>query len=123
MSGENPTIDYNEPGAMRSLCLIAGRPRRGHRAGLRRAAHLRHLLPGAHIFGVREAILVTQGFHLPRALYLCNKLGIAGVGVPADLRHYRRSSRAVLEPARDPCHPGCPVGSARRPPAADPGGA
>jgi SanA protein len=37
-----------------------------------------------YIFGLRQATLVTQGFHLPRALYLCNKLGIDGVGVQAD---------------------------------------
>jgi vancomycin permeability regulator SanA len=45
------------------------------------------------IFGVREAILVTQGFHLPRALYVCNSLGVEAVGVVADLRVYRKSSR------------------------------
>jgi len=28
------------------------------------------------IFGVDEAILVTQSFHLPRALYTCRELGI-----------------------------------------------
>jgi SanA protein len=44
------------------------------------------------IFGVQEAILVTQSFHLPRALYLCNHLGLPAVGVPADLRVYRRAS-------------------------------
>jgi SanA protein len=44
------------------------------------------------IFDVSEAILVTQGFHLPRAIYLCNKLGVDSVGVDADLRYYRKSS-------------------------------
>jgi len=44
------------------------------------------------IFGVTHAILVTQNFHLPRALYLCNSLGVVAVGVSADLRSYRRSS-------------------------------
>jgi len=38
------------------------------------------------IFGVTEALLVTQRFHLPRALFTCNFLGIKGVGVIADLR-------------------------------------
>jgi SanA protein len=36
------------------------------------------------IFKVQEAILVTQQYHLPRALYLCNALGVSVVGVPAD---------------------------------------
>jgi SanA protein len=44
------------------------------------------------IFGVQEAILVTQGFHLPRALYTCNQLGVQAIGVSADLRDYRRGA-------------------------------
>ena len=40
------------------------------------------------IFGVTEALLVTQEFHLPRAIYTCNILGITAVGVRADLRTY-----------------------------------
>ena len=38
------------------------------------------------IFGVTQAILVTQAFHLPRAIYLCNMLGVDGVGVKANNR-------------------------------------
>ncbi len=33
------------------------------------------------IFGVQRAVLVTQNFHLPRALYICRTLGIDAVGV------------------------------------------
>ena len=40
------------------------------------------------IFGVEEAILVTQWFHLDRALYTCDKLGIDAVGVAADRHTY-----------------------------------
>lgn len=35
------------------------------------------------IFGVDEAIVVTQAFHLPRALFLCRQAGIRAVGVEA----------------------------------------
>jgi SanA protein len=35
---------------------------------------------------------VTQSFHLPRALYTCNALGVEAVGAAADLREYRRRS-------------------------------
>ncbi|MCX8025104.1 MAG: hypothetical protein N3A60_07865, partial [Thermanaerothrix sp.] len=41
-----------------------------------------------YIFGVRQAVLVTQAFHLPRALITCNLLGIEAWGVPADQRAY-----------------------------------
>ena len=40
------------------------------------------------LFGVTEALLVTQRFHLPRALALCDALGIRSEGVTADLSHY-----------------------------------
>jgi vancomycin permeability regulator SanA len=39
-----------------------------------------------YIFGVEEAVLVTQWFHLDRALYTCDKPGIDAVGVAADRR-------------------------------------
>ncbi|OGL73116.1 hypothetical protein A3E39_04455 [Candidatus Uhrbacteria bacterium RIFCSPHIGHO2_12_FULL_60_25] len=40
------------------------------------------------VYGVTEAIVVTQRFHLGRALYLCNRLGIDAIGVVADKRTY-----------------------------------
>lgn len=44
----------------------------------------------ATVFGVKKAIVVTQRFHLGRALYLCNRLGIEADGVDADLQPYQR---------------------------------
>lgn len=42
----------------------------------------------AEVFGVRAALLVTQAFHLPRALMTCAALGIDAAGVRADQRDY-----------------------------------
>lgn len=42
------------------------------------------------VFGIERAIVVTQRFHLGRALYLCNRLGIEAHGVGSDLNTYRR---------------------------------
>ncbi|MFA5129597.1 MAG: ElyC/SanA/YdcF family protein [Patescibacteria group bacterium] len=39
-------------------------------------------------FHITSMIVVTQKFHLPRALFLCNELGIDSVGYVADKRHY-----------------------------------
>ena len=94
MSGGNPTIDYDEPGAMRSYALSLGVPDEAIVLDYAGRRTYDTCYRARHIFGVREATLVTQGFHLPRALYLCNHLGIDGVGVQADLRQYRRSARA-----------------------------
>ncbi len=40
-------------------------------------------------FHINQAIIVTQKFHLPRALYLCHRLGLDSVGVSADLHTYK----------------------------------
>jgi len=40
-------------------------------------------------FGVESAILVTQGFHLPRAVYIAKGVGLTAVGLSADRRPYR----------------------------------
>ena len=44
------------------------------------------------VFKVKKAILVTQKYHLARALYLAQSMGIDAVGVSADLRGYRGQS-------------------------------
>lgn len=92
MSGDNRYENYNEPEAMRQYALALGVPdaaivldyagRRTYDTCYRAKA----------IFGVEQAILVTQAFHLPRALYLCNALGVDGIGVIAQNMFYRRSS-------------------------------
>ena len=43
------------------------------------------------IFGLDQAVLVTQAFHLPRALLTCDRLGLEVVGVSADRHQYIRS--------------------------------
>jgi SanA protein len=45
-----------------------------------------------YIFQIDEALLITQNFHLPRAMLTCNALGIKVIGVSADLRKYHLSS-------------------------------
>jgi len=41
-----------------------------------------------HVFGVTDAIIVTQDFHLPRALYLADAVGVRAQGVSSDLQPY-----------------------------------
>ena len=46
------------------------------------------------LFGIERALLVTQNFHLPRALFICDGLGLAASGISADRRQYLRRSTA-----------------------------
>lgn len=90
LSGDNRFVDYNEPEAMRRYARQLGVPDEAlvlDYAG--RRTYDTCYRAGA-IFGVRQAVLVTQAYHLPRALYTCRALGIEAVGVPADRRAYRR---------------------------------
>jgi len=92
MSGDNRFVDYNEPEAMRQKALSLGVPNDAivlDYAGRRSYDTCYRALA---IFKVGQAILVTQAFHMPRVLYLCNRLGLEAVGVESDLRIYRKSS-------------------------------
>ncbi len=45
------------------------------------------------IFEVDSMIIVTQKFHLPRAVYIANSLGVKTIGIVADRRQYRDKER------------------------------
>ena len=57
------------------------------------------------IFGADKVIVVTQQYHLYRALYIADQLGIEAYGVSADLRPYSgqtgRDVREVLARCKD----------------------
>ncbi len=88
MSGDNRFIDYNEPGAMRRYALELGVPDEDIVLDYAGRRTYDTCYRAGYIFGVQEAILVTQHFHLDRALYICDSLGIDVVGVAADQRPY-----------------------------------
>jgi SanA protein len=90
MSGDNRFINYNEPGAMQAYAVSLGVPEDDIVMDFAGRRTYDTCYRARHIFGLEEAILVTQKFHLPRALYTCNNLGVEAVGVSADLRVYSR---------------------------------
>lgn len=84
---------YNETRAMRNYAMELGVPNEAivqDYGGLRTYDTC---LRALQVYNVKQAILVTQRFHLPRALYLCNTLGLDAEGVSADLRQYRLRSQ------------------------------
>ena len=92
MSGDNRYEDYNEPGAMKEYALSLGVPEEAIVLDYAGRRTYDTCYRAQDIFQVESAILVTQQFHLDRALYLCNQLGVPATGVPADRRIYRRES-------------------------------
>jgi SanA protein len=95
MSGDNRFASYNEPGAMRTYALSLGVPDQAIVLDYAGRRTYDTCYRAKAIFGVQQALLVTQTFHLPRALYLCNALGIQADGVSADLHPYRRSIQVI----------------------------
>ncbi len=88
LTGDNHTDDYNEPEQMREMALADGVPASAlacDDAGFRTYDSVYR---ARAIFGVRRAVFVTQGYHLPRALYLGRSLGIEVVGMDAARRPY-----------------------------------
>jgi SanA protein len=89
VSGDNSSIYYDEPGTMMAYAIehgVAAEDVQPDYAGLRTYDTCYR---ARDIFGVQEAVLVTQAFHLPRALLTCRGLGLDAVGVAADRRPLR----------------------------------
>lgn len=95
MSGDNRFIDYNEPGAMRAFAMEQGVPQEDIVLDFAGRRTYDTCYRAFHIFSVKNAVLVTQRYHLPRALLTCNAIGIDASGVVADFQYYRKSARAV----------------------------
>lgn len=91
LSGDNTEVTYNEPGAMQTYAISQGIPESDlvlDYAGRRTydSCYRAH-----HIFGLDEIMVVTQAYHLPRALFLCENSEMETVGVPVEQSRYIRS--------------------------------
>jgi len=96
MTGDNSRTEYNEPEAMKKEAVRLGVPEEDvvlDYAGFRTYDSCYR---ARDVFGLDEAILVTQRFHLPRTLYTARKLGLEAVGVVADRRVYLNRKRYAL---------------------------
>jgi vancomycin permeability regulator SanA len=90
VSGDHMRWDYDEPGAM--LRWLVDRNVPAQRVVLDYAGFDTYdsCARASRIFGVRQAIVVTQTYHLPRAVALCRHLGLDANGVGDDtVKRYR----------------------------------
>jgi SanA protein len=93
VSGDHHTWAYDEPDTMRKALVADGVPGRvifEDHAGFDTWATM---VRARSIFGVTDAIVVTQGFHMPRALYLADAAGIDATGLTADLHQWGYQGR------------------------------
>lgn len=97
MSGDNRFVYYNEPGAMLNYALSLGIPKEAIVLDYAGRRTYDTCYRARDIFKVSEVLLVTQNFHLPRALFTCDNLGIQAYGVSADRSRYLTSTRLSWE--------------------------
>ncbi len=87
-SGDNGQVRYDEVNAMRVFALSQDIPEEDIFLDHAGFDTYDTMYRARRIFGVTDAIVVTQDFHLPRALYVAEALGIQVQGVSADLQPY-----------------------------------
>ena len=102
VSGDNSSVDYNEPEQMKRDLISKGIPAEDiilDYAGLRTLDSIRR---AKNVFGVNSPIIVTQYYHAKRSLYLCDKSGITNAiafEAPADVPFFyklRNNNREIL---------------------------
>ncbi len=89
-SGDNRFLNYNEPGAMGAFARRQGLPESALAYDYAGRRTYDSCWRARHIFGQERILVVSQAFHLPRAVYLCRQLGLEAIGVIADRRSYSR---------------------------------
>jgi vancomycin permeability regulator SanA len=81
VSGDNMAREYDEPDAMREYLIKAGVPSTQVIADYAGFDTYDSCVRAKKIFGVDELIVVTQGYHLPRAVATCLLVGVQANGV------------------------------------------
>ncbi len=81
MTGDNSRADYDEVTAMKRYAMQRGVPETDIVLDYAGFSTYESCYRAHHIFGLTDAVLVTQRFHLPRAIYTCSQLGVDAVGL------------------------------------------
>lgn len=80
VSGDNSRADYDEPTAMRDALKGRGVPEGDIVLDYAGFHTLDSIVRARNVFGVDRCTIVTDDFHLPRALYIAEDAGIDAVG-------------------------------------------
>jgi vancomycin permeability regulator SanA len=84
LSGDHGRWAYDEPGAMEVYLIARGVPARQIALDYAGFDTYDSCARARRVFGVRQAIVVTQTFHIDRAVALCRQLGVEANGVGDD---------------------------------------
>lgn len=89
MSGDHGTEEYDEVAAMKQRALEMGVPEEDIFKDHAGFSTYESLYRAKVVFGAEKVVIVTQKYHLYRALYIAKSLGLDAVGVASDPREYR----------------------------------
>ena len=105
MSGDHGQTDYDEVNTMKQYAIDAGVPSSDIFMDHAGFSTYETIVRAKDIFGARRVIVVTQEYHLYRALYIAKQFGLEAWGVDADYRTYagqmNREIREILARCKD----------------------
>ena len=96
MSGDHGNTDYDEVNTMKSFAVENGVPDSDIFMDHAGFSTYETVYRAKEIFEADSVIIVSQEYHLYRALYIAEKLGVKAVGVSADLTTYRGQTKRAL---------------------------
>ena len=105
MSGDHGRDDYDEVNVMKSFVVDRGVPSENVFMDHAGFSTYESIYRAKEIFGAEKIIIVTQGYHLYRAIYIAQALGLEAYGVASDYRTYAgqllRDVREILARIKD----------------------
>ena len=90
MSGDHGRENHDEVNTMKKYAINEGIPSEDIFMDHAGFETYDSLYRARDIFGAKKVIIVTQEYHLYRALYIADRLGLEARGVTADLRFYSK---------------------------------
>ncbi|KMO93715.1 SanA/YdcF family protein [Streptomyces roseus] len=87
VTGDNGRTEYDEPDAMRTYLTAHGVPDERVVSDYAGFDTWDSCIRAKEIFGVERAVLISQGFHIRRAVALCGAAGLDAYGVGVDDEH------------------------------------
>lgn len=105
LTGDNGQMEYNEVQVMKNYAVAAGVPEEDIFLDHAGFSTYDSIYRASYVFGVESMIVVTQEYHLYRALHGCKKMGIEAMGASADQDIYsgqeKREGREILARVKD----------------------
>ena len=105
MSGDHGRTNYDEVNAMKQFAMDNGVVSEDVFMDHAGFSTYETMYRAKEIFQAKKVVIVTQEYHLYRAVYIASELGMEAYGVSADLRSYsgqvKRDVREVLARCKD----------------------